>query len=283
MQQHPADLSSTGEHVSSSASGPIVSFVAATYATTWLACLLLRSAVAAGHLWAFFTFLFVTVWSPTPIAVAVSLLFDGTRGVRKLLGLLFRRLSENESWYVIGVVLPIASVVLAIVMARRLHSTAPFIPLAALPLTVALQMFTGAMGEELGWRGFLLSQLQRRFSQRTAAILMGTIWALWHLPSFFFPGMPQQQMPPAAFLLMVAAFGVFLALLFNCTSGHIVSTMLAHFSFNLSLAVGGANFGAAFLWSLASIFSIIAIWSIAKLSRRSPKGDAALRSSFLTR
>jgi membrane protease YdiL (CAAX protease family) len=282
LKQHPVGLSGTDEHGSSSAWGPIATFVSATYATTWLACLLLRSAVAAGHLWAFFTFLFVTVWSPTAIAIAVSLLFEGTLGVRKLLGLLFRRLSESRSWYVIGVVVPIASVVLATVMARHLHSSAPFIPLAALPFTVALQMFTGAMGEELGWRGFLLSQLQRRFSQRTAAILMGTIWALWHLPSFFLPGMPQQQMPPAAFLLMVAAFGVFLTLLFNRTNGHIISTMLAHFSFNLSLAVGGANIGAAFLWSLASIFSIVAIWSIAKLSRQSPQGHAALRSSVLT-
>jgi hypothetical protein len=34
---------------------------------------------------------------------------------------------------------------------------------------------------------------------------------------------------------LVAAFGIFLALLFNRTRGHLVSTMLAHFSFNMSL------------------------------------------------
>jgi len=73
-------------------------------------------------------------------------------------------------------------------------------------------------------------------------------------------------MPPVAFLLMVAAFGIFLALLFNRTRGHLVSTMLAHFSFNMSLAVGGAILGSVFIWTLAFIFSIIAIFGLAKLS-----------------
>ena len=95
---------------------------------------------------------------------------------------------------------------------------------------------------------------------------MAITWALWHLPAFFFPGLVQQQMPPIAFLLMVAAFGIFLALLFNRTRGHLVSTMLAHFSFNMCLAVGGAILGSVFIWTLAVIFSIIAIFGLAKLS-----------------
>jgi len=95
---------------------------------------------------------------------------------------------------------------------------------------------------------------------------MAINWALWHLPAFFFPGLPQQHLPPLAFLLMVAAFGVFLALLFNRTRGHVVSTMLAHFSFNMSIAVGGAILGSVFTWTLAFIFSMVAIFSLAKLS-----------------
>jgi uncharacterized protein len=236
------------------------------HAVTWLACLLLRSVFAAGHLWALFTFLFVTVWSPTVIALALSLYFEGITGVRTLLGLLFRGSSKSTSWYLIGLVIPAAAVAFAIIVARHLHSGAAFISLAALPLTVGLQVFTGAMGEELGWRGFLLSHLERRLSPRVAAVVMAITWALWHLPAFFFPGLPQQHMPPAAFLLMVAAFGIFLALLFNRTRGHVVSTMLAHFSFNMSLAVGGAILGSVFIWTLAAIFSMIAIFSLAMLS-----------------
>lgn len=141
-----------------------------------------------------------------------------------------------------------------------------FLPLAALPFTLGLQVFTGAMGEELGWRGFLLTHLERTFSPRVAALVMAISRAIWHFPAFFFPGMPQQHMPPMAFVLMVAAVGIFLALLFNRTRGHVVSTMLAHFSFNMGLAVG-AILGSVFIWALAFIFSSLAIFGLAKLLR----------------
>jgi hypothetical protein len=52
----------------------------------------------------------------------------------------------------------------------------------------------------------------------------------------------------------------------NRTRGHLVSTMLAHFSFNMSLAMGGAILGSVFIWTLAFIFSIVAMFGLAKLS-----------------
>jgi len=266
MPESPLYGSFNDERGSSSEWRPILAFLVLVNAVGWLACLLLRSTFAAGHLWAFFTFVFVTVWSPTVIALALSFSFEGTSGVRNLLGFLFRGLSKKNVWYLIGILVPVAAVASAIIIARHLHSGAAFLPLAALPLVLGLQVFTGAMGEELGWRGFLLSHLERRVSPRVAALVMAITWALWHLPAFFFPGMPQQHMPPIAFLLMVAAFGIFLALLFNRTRGHLVSTMLAHFSFNMGLALGGAILGSVFIWTLAFIFSIVAIFGLAKLS-----------------
>jgi CAAX protease family protein len=259
-------LEATVRESSSSEWGPVLAFIVLANAVTWLACLLLRSTFAAGHLWALFTFLFVTVWSPTVIALALSFSFEGASGVRNLLGFLFRRFSKNKSWYLIGVLVPVAAVASAIIIVRHLHFGAASIPLAALPLTIALQVFTGAMGEELGWRAFLLPRLERWLTPRIAALVMAITWALWHLPAFFFPGLPQEHLPPIAFLLMVAAFGVFLALLFNRTRGHVASTMLAHFSFNTSIAVGGAILGSVFTWTLAFIFSMVAVFSLAKLS-----------------
>ena len=264
MSESPLNGSFSGQHRSSSELGPILAFIVLVTAVTWVACLLLRSTFAAGRLWALFTFLFVTVWSPTVIALALSYSFEGASGVRNLLGSLFPRFSKNKLWYLIGIAVPAAAVASAITTARHLKYGADFIPLAALPLTIALQIFTGATGEELGWRAFLLPRLERRLTPRIAALVMAINWALWHLPAFFFPGLPQQHLPPVAFLLMAATFGIFLALLFNRT-GHVASTMLAHFSFNLSIAVGGAVPGSFFTWTLAFIFSVVAIFSLAKL------------------
>ena len=91
---------------------------------------------------------------------------------------------------------------------------------------------------------------------------MAVTCSLWHVSTFFFPGTPQILVPPAAFLTAVAAFGFFLALVFTKTKQHVLGTMIAHFTFNLGLAVGGARFGAVLWWGLASLFGIVGIWSI---------------------
>jgi len=43
-----------------------------------------------------------------------------------------------------------------------------------------------ALGEEIGWRGFLSPQLDARFGFTGGALLTGVIWAVWHFPILFF-------------------------------------------------------------------------------------------------
>ena len=88
------------------------------------------------------------------------------------------------------------------------------------------------------------------------------------MPAFFFPYMPQQQVSAPAFLLAVAAFGIFLALVYAKTNGHVLASMLAHFSLNAALALG-ARFTSTLWWFLAASFVLLAAWSLAAL-RRSP-------------
>lgn len=42
--------------------------------------------------------------------------------------------------------------------------------------------------EELGWRGYVLDCLQKRYSALASSLILGTAWALWHLPVFFLKG-----------------------------------------------------------------------------------------------
>src|SRR4029077_10375337 len=58
-----------------------------------------------------------------------------------------------------------------------------------------------------------------RISSVISALIMSSLWALWHAPAFFFPGMPQAFISPLGFLGAVVAFGVFLGLIFNKTKG----------------------------------------------------------------
>jgi membrane protease YdiL (CAAX protease family) len=50
---------------------------------------------------------------------------------------------------------------------------------AALPLTAIV---SGPLGEELGWRGFLLPHLLQRYSAIAATALLVPMWLAFHLP-----------------------------------------------------------------------------------------------------
>lgn len=54
-------------------------------------------------------------------------------------------------------------------------------------LTAGTVRFTaGALGEQIGWSGFLLPRLAERYGFSRAAFITGVVWATWHLPILFF-------------------------------------------------------------------------------------------------
>ncbi|MFI2744519.1 CPBP family intramembrane glutamic endopeptidase [Zhouia sp. PK063] len=43
-----------------------------------------------------------------------------------------------------------------------------------------------ALGEEIGWRGFLVEELRHKYSYTRVSWLVGIIWAVWHYPLLIF-------------------------------------------------------------------------------------------------
>ena len=82
--------------------------------------------------------------------------------------------------------------------------------------TFASTLVIVGLFEELGWRGYALPLMQQNHTALAAALLLGVVWALWHLPEL--ASDPTGQRPPVPFILMVIAQSVLLAWIYNSTS-----------------------------------------------------------------
>ncbi|MET3932662.1 CPBP family intramembrane glutamic endopeptidase [Arthrobacter sp. OAP107] len=128
----------------------------------------------------------------------------------------------------------------------------------------AFTLLTVGLFEELGWRGYALPLLQQNRPALSAALLLGLVWAAWHLPELLSD--PTGQRPALPFLLMVLAQSVLLAWLYN-SSGSVPICMVFHAAFNTSGAlVFPALLGPDYLtlwWTVALLHVLAALVVIA--------------------
>ena len=117
-----------------------------------------------------------------------------------------------------------------------------------LALSLAIAPFVNAIpafGEELGWRGMLYPTLAERMQERSAALLTGVIWGLWHAPAIAMGhnyGMGYVGFPAVGILamtLLCTAMSCWLCLL-RTRSGSVWPCALAHGAFNAIANVGVA-------------------------------------------
>jgi membrane protease YdiL (CAAX protease family) len=122
-----------------------------------------------------------------------------------------------------------------------------------------------ALGEEIGWRGFALPRLAEHLGWGGASILLGVIWACWHLPLFLLSGFDTTGQSFLLYLLQVTAVSVALAWLYARTGGSLLLTMLMHAATNntkdiVPSAVPGATNPFALSTSLVAWLTVALLW-----------------------
>jgi uncharacterized protein len=90
----------------------------------------------------------------------------------------------------------------------------------------------GPLGEEFGWRGYALPALEHKTGWRWASLIVGGIWALWHLPLFYMSGTAQANMPMAMFMASSVALSVIFARLSINTAFSVLPAIVLHWSIN---------------------------------------------------
>src|SRR5213596_2393861 len=124
---------------------------------------------------------------------------------------------------------------LAIVIFLPFQGRAPLSLLSLLVLFVYVFFLGGPLGEEPGWRGFALPRLQRRYGPLVGSLILGPIWAFWHLPIFWVPAWnyPPTILNIVMFVVAAIAFTIVMTWVFNSTKGSLFIAVLVHTSFDM--------------------------------------------------
>jgi membrane protease YdiL (CAAX protease family) len=96
-----------------------------------------------------------------------------------------------------------------------------------------MALTTGPLGEEAGWRGYLLPRLLTRFSPWVASLLLGVAWAFWHYPLYVHSTFAALD-SATGFVISVLAFTVLMTVLFHRTRGSLLLAVVFHWSVNVS-------------------------------------------------
>lgn len=213
----------------------------------------------------------------SPMAAALILVYRQNRaaGVTDLLRRCFdfRRIKAKR-WYVpILLVMPgISVVVYALMRWMDLPLLEPQI--AVLPtLLMFVAFFVGALGEELGWSGYVLDPLQDRWSALRAGVSLGLVAVIWHLV----PLLQMQRSPAwiAWWCLYAMGARILIVWLYNNSGKSVFGVILFHATLNLSYVlfpVYGSHFDIR-LGGLVTAFAaamVIVFWGPGTLTRSAP-------------
>jgi membrane protease YdiL (CAAX protease family) len=247
---------------------PLVAFFILANAISWAVAVPL---IASAQGWLKtpvpFALHYLTAYGPMLAAILVTWLTESDKGLRDLFGRM-TKWRVGPGWAIVAVLSPFAlfavSAVIAWIMGvawpdLRLLGKVNYLPYLGPGVVWLLWFFTSGVGEETGWRGYALPKLQQNRSALSATLILGVLWALWHLPFFFYlddyvklglVGYP-------AFAMSVIAGAIVFTWLYNSTGGSILMAILFHASLN---TVTASSAGEGTIALISSV--LVIVWAV---------------------
>ncbi len=261
---------------------PLLMYFGLTYAFFWgflilvlliLALLGLSPTTLPG--WLFSCFNIIGSWMPNLAAVTVIGLTIGRKGNRKLLEQ-YGNVHIPARWFLTALA-PVPLMFAAAGLYNLAGGTAPGNPNGLLVgfwiNLIVMSLFTGATGEEGGWRGFALPRLQNRFGPLVGSLILALAWDFWHFPLWMMSGMAGMDllMYILAFTLGLIGLTFFMTWLYSKVPNSLVPMIIVHFSLNFSVGlVGPDGLGFAQSTPLMAIFgglmllTDLLLWTLAR-------------------
>lgn len=211
-----------------------------------------------------------------PMLAALVLLYR--QGGRPAAAALLKRSFDHhrimrKAWLVPALALMPALLLLSYAVMRLLDRPvpAPDFMAGSVPLLFAV-FFVAALGEELGWSGYAIPPLQERWGALGASLVVGVVWAAWHIVPLHQAGRAAGWM--AWWCLATVASRVLYTWLYNNTGASVFAVALLHASANTAwqlFPVQGSHYDpqVAGLVQAAAALLVMAVWGPRTLVRRS--------------
>jgi membrane protease YdiL (CAAX protease family) len=185
--------------------------------------------------------IFLATFGTSVAGLILTAIADGKDGVRELLGRLLTWRVGIGWWAVAALHMGVVTLV-GLYLYNLLGGPSPDLgslgPLSGAVIALLMFTFTAGLGEELGWRGFLLPRLQSRYTALVASLIVAVPWTLWHWMLFAFemPGMPYHSLTVAlgfvpamfGFLVYLMAWSTLHTWVYNNTRGSLLMMCLMH-------------------------------------------------------
>jgi len=259
----------------------LVKFFVLTYAVMWTFFITVAAAAIPARSPLGAALLLLGTFAPSLVALWLTARAEGSAGVRALLGRIFQW-RVPARWYLFAVGYIPAIKLTAALIHRLATGEWPRFgsePWYLIPLAIAISTPFQA-GEEIGWRGYALPRLAARFGLARASILLGLLWAFWHLPQFFIREADTYGQSFVVFVLQVTALTVAMAWLYAHTNGSLLLVMLMHSAVNNakdivpSAVPGGTDtFGLSsslVAWLTVTLLWLCAAYFLAHMPRWAP-------------
>ena len=176
---------------------------------------------------------------PTLSAVIVTAILEGRKGLSNFFNRYLQWRAGFIWWLVVlfGTLIAlniVATFFIGISVWTELFSNILLI-LPGYLVALLVGVILGPLWEEPGWRGFALPRLQAQYSPIIGSIILGVIWAVWHLPGYV-GGWMASVFP--ALLIYCIGFSILATWVYNNTHGSILLMILLHSSSNAAISVG---------------------------------------------
>jgi membrane protease YdiL (CAAX protease family) len=218
----------------------------------------------------------LTPYGPTIAGFAMAAMTEGKLGVKALWGRFWNR-NISFKWLLVILLFFPAFQLIANLVSRTLDSQAyPFLtypnqPWMFIPPFIANTFISAGMSEEFGWRGYALPRFQAKWNALTSSIILGAIWAAWHIPLWFVPGDSHNQTFFWGWVGRIILLSILMTWIFNNTKGSVLAAILFH---SMANSVGdliwccGSSVWPFYGLELAAVILIVIIFGPKNLVRQ---------------